>query len=79
MGSDRKRVEWTEMRPRLDDGTEATFRVIAELINGDWRFLEKEPCEVRWFDAPATLELIAKAEELLQIQKAEALPQTQSV
>ena len=68
MNSDKKRIEWGEIRRHPEDGLEVAFRVIAEQRDGQWRFYEKEPCEIRWFDLPDTPELIAKAEILLQAQ-----------
>jgi len=48
------RVEWIEGKNLM----------IAEWTRGRWKFWERDPWEVRWYETPSNAALVAKANSL---------------
>lgn len=55
------RVEWSEVRATGSNPPEL-FLVIAEYESEAWRFFERSPWQIRWFEVPSTPKLIERAE-----------------
>ena len=57
-----ERVKWQEVRGEGEN----PFFVIAERVDGEWKFSERESWDISWYPLDPTPERIQKAEDCLE-------------